>query len=372
MSDGSSLSDKPDVSILECTLRDGSYAVNFQFTSADTEDIATALDEVGFPFIEVGHGIGLGASEAGLGEAAESDENYMKATASAVKRGKWGMFCIPGVATLEHVDMARDYEMDFIRVGTNVNEAELAAPFVERAKKYGMFVATNFMKSYAVPPKEMGLAAKAAASYGADMVYVVDSAGGMLTQELSTYFKAVQDVTDVMLGFHGHNNLQLAVANSLMAAEMGVAVGDSSLQGFGRSSGNTPTELILLSLLRAGFNQDIDPIAVLDIGERCVRPLIDAKGLYSLDMVCGYAQFHSSYMGLVREMSSRHKVDPRKLIIEICRHDLLAAEPEFVDQTARNMAANAAASDVSTARFRMERYHGQEEMVPSSEQADDA
>ena len=360
---------KPDfladrkLDILECTLRDGSYAVNFQFTRADTEAIAGALDKAGFSLIEVGHGIGIGASEKGLGKAAETDEVYLDATARTVKNAKWGMFCIPGVARLDHLDMAASYGMNFIRIGTNVNEVEEAAPFIERAKKLGMLVASNFMKSYALPPAEVAKVARQAQDYGADIVYVVDSAGGMLTDQLEAYFRAILDTCNVPLGFHGHNNLQLGVANSLMAARVGVSVIDTSLQGFGRSSGNTPTELLVMALERAGYKSGFDPIEIMDVGERFVRPLIDSKGLDPIDMVSGYAQFHSSYMGIIREMSSRHKVDPRRLIVEVCRHNLLAADRELVERVAKELAQTRSEANLSSARFRFERYHGAEETI---------
>lgn len=351
------------VDILECTLRDGSYAVNFQFTRADTEAIAGELDKAGFRFIEVGHGIGLGASEAGLGAAAETDEVYMQASAKAVTNAKWGMFCIPGVAELRHLDMGADHGMGFVRIGTNVTEVETALPFVERAKKLGMDVATNFMKSYALEPNAVGEVAFQAQGYGADLVYVVDSAGGMLTADLETYFKAILDRCSIPLGFHGHNNLQLGVANSLMAAKVGVAVLDTSLQGFGRSSGNTPTELLVLVLERAGFKSGFDPIEIMNIGERFIRPLIDTKGLDPIDMVSGYAQFHSSYMGLIREMSNKHQVDPRRLIIDVCEQDLVAVDRDLAEESAKKLAQVGPETDLSSARFRFERYHGSEETI---------
>src|SRR3972149_9920356 len=129
--------------ILECTLRDGSYVIDFQFTVEDTERIAGALDEVGFPYIEVGHGIGLGASQTGSNVAAAMDSQYMKAAARAVKRGKWGMFCIPGIDNLDHVRLSSDHGMNFIRIGTNVTEVDSSAPFIALARELGMEVYAN-------------------------------------------------------------------------------------------------------------------------------------------------------------------------------------------------------------------------------------
>jgi 4-hydroxy-2-oxovalerate aldolase len=357
LSAGARESRKP--TILETTLRDGSYVLNFQFTAADTAVLCAELERAGFSLIEIGHGVGLGASTAGHGKAAETDEAYLQAAASTVKKAKWGMFCIPGIAKLEDVDKAGQHGMKFIRIGTNVSEVELSEPFIARAKKYGMMVCANFMKSYATAPKEFASKAKLSQSYGAEVVYVVDSAGGMLTSEMEQYFKAVQDTCDVQIGFHGHNNLELAVANSLRAIELGAAIVDTSLQGFGRSAGNTPTEVFLSVLKRYGLDLGIDPLLVMDIGEKYILPLVQRHGYDSIDVVTGLAQFHSSYMGVIREYSSKYRVDPRRLILSVCEQDRLSAPKAMVERTAQKLSQEG--GEVYTARFRLDRYHGSEQ-----------
>jgi 4-hydroxy-2-oxovalerate aldolase len=350
--------------ILETTLRDGSYVIDFQFTAADTAVISRELEDVGFEMIEVGHGIGLGASEAGKGDAAETDEAYLEAAAGALSRARWGMFCIPGIAKLEHVDLAASYGMSFIRVGTNVTEAEQAEPFIARAREHGMFVASNFMKSYALPPEKFAEKALLAERFGAQVLYVVDSAGGMLLTDLEAYVRAVRDVSDIPLGFHGHNNLGLAVANSVRAVELGVEIVDTSLQGLGRSAGNTPTEVFLVVLDRLGLKTGIDPLRVMDIGERYVRPLLQLPGYDSVDIVTGYAQFHSSYMSLIREYSSHYRIDPRRLIIAVCEQDKVDASRELLEQVAQKVQDET--DEVFTARFRLDRYHGAEQVEEDS------
>lgn len=345
--------------ILEVTLRDGSYVVNFQLTANDTAVISRELDEAGFEMIEVGHGIGLGASRAGMGQAAETDEAYLDAAAGAIKRARWGMFCIPGIATLDDVNMAADHGMSFIRIGTNVSEVRESAPFVARAKELGMFVSANFMKSYTLDPAEFAEYARMAEQLGADVLCIVDSAGGMLTDEIEQYFAAVSAVSKIPLGFHGHNNLELAVANSLRAVELGAVIIDTSLQGLGRSAGNTPTEIFLMTLQRKGFKLDIDPLRVMDIGEKYVKPLVQRQGYDSIDTVSGFAQFHSSYMGVIREYSAKYRIDPRRLIMAVCEVDKVNAPRELVDRVAQRLHNEGA--EVVTARFRFDRYHGEEQ-----------
>jgi 4-hydroxy-2-oxovalerate aldolase len=359
MQNSETVQQKHAPTILEVTLRDGSYLINFQFTSHDTAVICRELEQAGFSMIEIGHGIGLGASEAGLGQAAESDESYLRAAADTLQQARWGMFCIPGIARLEHIDMAAEYGMKFIRIGTDVSEMERSAPFIERAKKYGMYVSANFMKSYAMEPTQFAQKARLTQEFGSDVLCIVDSAGGMLPEEMEQYFVAVQAMCDIPLGFHGHNNLELAVANSLRAVELGAVVIDTSLQGMGRSAGNTPTEIFIMAMKRKGYAMNYNPLQIMDIGERYIKPMLVRRGYESIDIVSGYSQFHSSYMGIIREYASKHHIDPRRLIIELCKRDKVNAPPQLVEEVAQQISQES--DEVLTARFGMHHYFGNEQ-----------
>lgn len=346
--------------LLDTTLRDGSYAYNFQFTANDTRNIVKALDEAGFQWIEIGHGVGLNANEKCKEKAVESDKEYLKAAAKSVKRAKFGMFCIPGIARLDDVDLAADYGAGFIRIGTNVTEVENSEQFIKRAKKHKMFVAANFMKSYAMSPSGFAKKVLLSEAYGADIVYIVDSAGGMLPKEMEEYFYAIRKVSSIPIGYHGHNNLGLAIGNSLRAVELGASIVDVSLQGFGRSAGNAPTELMLPALLRMGINLGIDPIKVMDISEEFILPLISRKGISSIDAIMGYAQFHSSFMGTIRHFAVRYQVDPRLLIIEVCKNDKINAPAILVEKLAKRLAQKRR-SKIYPMKFRMDLYYGDEQ-----------
>jgi 4-hydroxy-2-oxovalerate aldolase len=351
--------------ILDCTLRDGSYAINFQFTSQDTADICRALDAAGIDLIEVGHGVGFNASNAGFGTAAETDEEYLKAAAANVRRARFGMFCIPGIARLEDVDLGASYGMGFIRIGTNATEVASSAPFIERARKHGMLVCSNLMKSYTMPPERFALMARLCQSYGTHTLYVVDSAGGMLPDDLTRYFRAIQDVCDLPLAFHGHDNLGLGVYNSLHALSLGATLVDSSLQGMGRSSGNPATESLVAAMTRMGYDTGLDLLALMDAGEQYVRPLMTRRGIRSLDVVCGLAQFHSSYMGIIRTMCIKHGVDPRRLILAVCKEDRVNAPPDLVERCALKLRGETPTPTGLATRFHLEDYFG-EEQGPSS------
>ena len=211
-----------------------------------------------------------------------------------------------------------------------------------------MYVAANFMKSYAVEPKDFAEKAKLSQKYGAELLYIVNSAGGMLPSDVEAYMKAVQDVCDIPMAFHGHDNLGLAGANSLCAAKHGATVLDGSLQGLGRSSGNAPTELLVIVLQKAGYSVPIESLELLDIGEKDARPLIKRMGLSSLDIVTGQAQFHSSYMGVIRKYASKYRSNP-KLILAFTKVDKVNAPEEFVEKVAKSLQSGE--EEVLTARF---------------------
>ena len=164
-----------------------------------------------------------------------------------------------------------------------------------------------------------------------------------------------------MLGFHGHNNLGLAVANSLMCAEAGIQIIDTSLQGFGRSAGNCPTEQFLCALTRSGQDHGIDAVHIMDLGENFILPMITARGLNSVDVVAGLAQFHSSYMGVIREFAGKYGVDPRHLIIAVCARNKLSAPRDLVEEEAKRLYDEGFRVDTVTPRFHLDRYFGTEQ-----------
>lgn len=328
---------KPCPAILDCTLRDGSYVINFGFTKAQTTEITSRLAGLGFPYIEVGHGIGLGASRKGKGVAAATDQEYMEAVQfipSVVPDSKWGMFCIPGIASIEDIGLAASYKMDFIRIGCEVADVEQAQPFIECARLAGIYVFSNLMKSYAAPVDVFVKQALKCVEYGAQCVYIVDSAGGMLPNEIWDYSHALRMAyPGIRLGFHGHNNLGLGAANALSCANWGFDVIDTSLQGLGRSGGNVPTEQFIAALIRAGYDVPYDVVAVMQAGDDLVRQYI--QPISSLDVTAGLAQFHSSYMPRILAASKRWRADERRVIMAVAEHDKLNAPLDVVEECAK-------------------------------------
>jgi len=320
-----------EMMILDTTLRDGSYALNFGFTAAQTRKIVGSLSGFGIPLIEVGHGVGIGASRIPEQRARESDEIYMKAAEEAIGTAKWGMFAIPGIASNDDVRLLLDSGAGFIRIGVPVDSLQSAQQFIDLSKKAGVFVCINFMKSYSSPPDEFGLVAREAITRGADVVYVVDSAGSMNPDQLRHYFEELEGLP---FGFHAHNNLGLANANSLAAFWSGASILDCSLQGLGRSSGNAVTEQMVALMQQLEECQQIDLLGLMDFSEDEVRPLLPRSGVDSLDLISGFSGFHTSYMGSIKRWSSEYQVDPRILIMELCKITRTSAPDELLSSIA--------------------------------------
>lgn len=323
--------------IMDVTLRDGSYAVDFQISCAQQRLIGLALENLGYEYLEIGHGMGLGASNPKNGIALHTDDEYLSCAQQYFKHIKYGFFCIPGVAGIADLEKAADYGISFIRIGTNVNEVEQSELFVRKAKQLGLTVMTNYMKSYAVSPQLFSEKVKKSESYGADVIYIVDSSGSMLPDQIEEYYNAVRRVSDLEVGFHGHDNLGLALCNSLKAADLGISLIDTSLQGLGRSAGNTSTELFTINAMKKGYDLEIDIKKLLLLSKKLVYPLISRKGINPLDVMCGVSEFHTSYLSYVHKVAGYYGINPLELIEEYAREDKIGLDERKMMEIAKKL-----------------------------------
>lgn len=301
--------------ILDTTIRDGSYAVDFKFSCKDVRDLVSKSNRIGIEYIEIGHGQGLNASSYEHGFALQSDIEYMDAAKEASGDSKLGFFCIPGIARIEDLDIAKEHGMDFIRIGVTVQGYERAKPFVERCQNLGLEVFVNFMKTYAAAPEDFGEASSDLYKEGVGCVYIVDSAGSMSAQDIGEYISATRERSGIGIGFHGHNNLGLAVDNTLYCVKKNVDFIDCSFQGLGRSLGNAPLEQVVMVMERRGYSTGFDIPRVLEYGYAGLRNIVNERLVNPLDYMCGYAGFHSSFLKDIYRCCSEKKVDPLRLIM---------------------------------------------------------
>ncbi len=250
--------------IVDTTLRDGMHSVAHQFTPEQMAMIAKAMDDAGIDTIEASHGDGLGGSCLQYGRAAASDEAYLQAVAAVLKRSKLAVLLLPGVGIKEDLDMAAGCGAKVARIATHVTEADISEQHIGLAKKHGMEVMGFLMMAHMAPVETMVANAKRMESYGADYVYVVDSSGHMLPPEVKQRVEAMKAALKCRVGFHAHNNLGLAIGNTLSAIAAGVDVIDGSLRSMGAGGGNSPTETLVAVLTRLDIETGVDLYKIMD------------------------------------------------------------------------------------------------------------
>lgn len=330
-----------DFKIMDVTLRDGSYEVDFSFTPEDVKKVGIAVEHSGIEYFEIGHGQGLSASSPQHGIAAATDEEYLRA-ATSLKKVKYGMFCIPGIARLEDLDMLAGYGASFVRIGCNTvpEDVRRTEVFVTKAKKLGLEVFSNYMKTYVADEKNFAECVRRSAGAGADALVIVDSAGCMMPEDISRYYNIIRKETDgkVAVGFHGHDNLGLSVSNTLHALEIGCDVVDTSLQSLGRGAGNASTEQLIAILMKKYGVEKYSLAALMRFSEDYLRHKVKFKGVSGLDTYCGIAGFHSGYMNSVRRVAAEYGVNPYSLILEYCRIDRIGMDETVLEKIAHSLA----------------------------------
>ena len=327
--------------ILDVTLRDGSYELDFQISDQDEILVGAALERAGIEYIEIGHGQGLNASSPQHGVAKCSDLEYLVAAEENYRKAKYGFFCIPGIARLEDLDLLKNHGGSFVRVGANADlkSQEATAPFIERAKELGLTVFANYMKTYCATPDVFEKCVKISDKAGADYLTIVDSAGCMFPEDIKMYYDIIKNTAtrEVGVGFHGHDNLGYAVYNTIYAATIGCEFIDTSLQSLGRGAGNASTEQVIAILQKKYGVETYSLPDLMQFSEDYLRPMVKFKGVSGLDTYCGIAGFHSGYMNSVRKVAEEYDVSPYSLIVSYCKHDRIYMNEELLREVAKEI-----------------------------------
>ena len=330
--------------IIDVTLRDGSNAVDFQFSKEETFGIVSGLVKAGIRWIELGHGYGLNASHVSK-PARETDETYITTAREAAGSGaKIGCFFSLGKGRVEDLYNAKGWGLDFVRIGPNaeMDDIERAVPYVQEAKKAGLIAHACVRKAYVATPDEFARQVVRLAEAGCDHAMIMDSAGTLLPNQVREYVYACKDAlrgnTGIKIGFHGHDNMGLAVANSLAAVEAGVDSVDTCLGGLGRSAGNANTASVVAALKRMGCCRDLDLNAIMDLTDTFIGDRARAT-LETIALTYGYAGFHSAFSGVMKKAAAKYGVDPRTLVIESCRVDRVNPTEALFDELAAKLAA---------------------------------
>ena len=325
----------------DMSLRDGMHAKRHQISLDEMVAVATALDAAGMPMIEVTHGDGLGGASLNYGFPAHSDEAYLGAVVPKMKQAKVSALLLPGIGTVDHLLMAKDLGVSCIRVATHCTEADVSQQHISKAADLGLDTVGFLMMAHMVPSETIVAQAKLMEGYGANCIYCTDSAGYMLPDEVSQKIGALRQAlkSETEIGFHGHHNLGMGIANSLAALEAGALRIDGSVAGLGAGAGNTPLEVLVAVLERMGAEHGIDLYKIMDAAEDIVVPMMEHPIRIDRNaLTLGYAGVYSSFLLFAKRAEQKYGVSARDILVELGRRGTVGGQEDMIEDLALTMA----------------------------------
>lgn len=324
-----------DVRITDTSLRDGSHAVSHRFTETQVREVVGALDRVNVPVIEVTHGDGLAGSSYNYGFSAVDEHVLLKAAVEATTRSRIAALMLPGVATLDDIRACADLGVSVIRIATHCTEADIASQHFQLSRDVGLETVGFLMMSHTVPAETLAKQARIMVDAGCECVYVVDSAGALILEQATDRVAAlVAEIgSDAQVGFHAHQNLSLAVANTVAAIRAGAVQVDASTRGLGAGAGNAPTEALAAVLSNLGVSTGIDVLGLFDVAEDVVRPIMDGEcALDRLSLIMGYAGVYSSFLKHAFRAAERYGVSGTEILMRCGQRKLVGGqEDQLID-----------------------------------------
>lgn len=331
-----------DIRITDSSLRDGSHAKAHQFTEEQVGDIVAALDGAGVPVIEVTHGDGLGGSSFNYGFSLVGERTLIDRAVRTAKRARIAALMLPGVGTMEDIRAVADVGVSVIRIATHCTEADIAAEHFNLAREIGLETVGFLMMAHSIPPEPLAEQARVMQDAGCQCVYVVDSAGALILDEVADRVAALRAALQpaTQVGFHGHQNLALGVANSILAIRAGAVQIDGCTRSFGAGAGNTPTEALVAVCERLGIRTGVDVFGIMDAAEEVVRPVMDVEpALDRLSLVMGYAGVYSSFLKHAYRAAERYGVSGAEILRRCGQRRLVGGQEDQIIDVALELVA---------------------------------
>ena len=329
----------------DMSLRDGMHSKRHQISIEQMIAVSTALDAAGIPLIEVTHGDGLGGASVNYGFPAHSDEEYLKAVVPKMTQAKVSALLLPGIGTVEHIKMAEACGVSTLRVATHCTEADVSQQHIAYAARRGLDTVGFLMMAHMVSAEKLLEQARLMVSYGANCIYCTDSAGYMLPAEVTEKIQTLRAELpgEVEIGFHGHHNLAMGVANSVAAIAAGAARIDGSVAGLGAGAGNTPLEVLVAVLKRMEIPCGIDLYKIMDVAEDLIVPMMDEPIRIDRDaLTLGYAGVYSSFLLFAKRAEQRYGVSARDILVELGRRGTVGGQEDMIEDLALTMASTQA------------------------------
>lgn len=327
------------VKVTEVCLRDGSHVMKHQFTEEQVRSVTRALDKAGMHYIEVSHGDGLGGSTLQYGKSLVNEMKLIEAAVEECDQAKIAVLLIPGIGTVHELKQAEGIGARLVRVATHVTEADVSAQHIYMARQLGMEVCGFLMMAHSAPVEKLVEQAKLMESYGAEAVYVTDSAGALLPHEVRERIQALRQSLHIEIGFHGHNNLSMAVANTVAAIEEGATRIDGSIRCLGAGAGNAQTEVLLIVLERMGLHVGIDLYKMMDVAEEIVAPIMpNSQEIQRGSLVMGYAGVYSSFLLHAEKAAERFGLDAKDILLELGKRKVVGGQEDMILDVASELA----------------------------------
>jgi 4-hydroxy 2-oxovalerate aldolase len=339
--------ERPRLRITDSTLRDGSHAMRHQFTEEQVRATVHSLDAAGVEVVEVAHGDGLGGSSFNYGFSRTDELRLIAAAVDEATSARIAVLLLPGVGTVEDLQAAHAVGASVARIATHCTEADVSTQHFAEARELGMETVGFLMLSHRLAPADLAQQARTMVDAGAQCVYVVDSAGHMILTDAQLRIEALVAAIgrDAQVGFHGHQNLSLGVANSVLAYRAGATQLDGALCGLGAGAGNSPTEVLVAVLERLGIPTGVDVGAVSAGAEDVVRPYIPRLPWTDRASITqGVVGVYSSFLLHAELAAARYDV-PAHLILERAgAAGFVGGQEDMIIDIALKLAAEAAAA----------------------------
>ena len=332
--------------ICDSTLRDGSHACAHQLSADQIRAYATAAELAGVDYVEVGHGNGLGASSLQVGQSKLTDAEMLSTAAACLGQARLSVHVMPGIATIDRdLRPAIDAGVALFRVGAHCTEADLTQRHITYIRTAGRLAWGVLMMTHMATPELLVEEALKLQNYGAQGLVLMDSAGALLPAMVTERIQRLVDRLDLPIGFHGHQNLGLAVANSVAAMDAGARIIDATARGFGAGAGNTPLEVLAAVLHQLRRPSRLDLYRALDAGELAGKlfagqlPVSDA-----ITIVSGLSGVFSGFVKPVLRVSRELGVDPRDVFVELGRRAVVGGQEDLILEVAHQLAAKKGAT----------------------------
>lgn len=324
----------------DSTLRDGQHAVRHRLTREDITSYCTAADAAGLAVVEVGHGNGLGASSFHIGEAALRDDEMLVAARQSLKRTKLGVLLMPGYATIaRELEAALEAGVDVVRVACHCTEADLTERYIRYVKRHRREACGVLVMSHMATEEKLVQQALLMESYGAQSVVIMDSSGHYLPQDVRNRISALTSALAIPVGFHAHNNLGMAIANSVAAAEAGAQIIDGTARGFGAGAGNAQIEVLAAVTERLGYSTGIELYRLLDACDLAEKQFIKSlPAIRTINLISGLAGVFSGFSKPTEQVADQFGVDSRDLMFELGKRKMVAGQEDLIPRVASELA----------------------------------